>query len=230
MQKQEFELDCPSQYVTFHRDKVVYETSKQTYEESIKKIGKLDQREMQERYLDAVNERIGKLLFDCWDQFMQGRVRVLDAYDEERQCVLCARFEFSDEVKQEFMKTTNGLPLELTDFRNDDNLQEDHTLDNYLRSERVKKYDQEITMYQFLLDPLDAYQLPVYDYSFDEPYAIIFSAMNEHNIKSKAEKVWAWITGRDLTIHSGNEEEPEFINVLDLVPYSEVTNRCDSLE
>ncbi len=236
-----FTLDCPTRYVTFYDDEYITESRTYEYEKEIK-CGKLNKRNDQECYLKEANKAISKLMFDCWDQFAAGRLEVLDAWDEGRQCVICSRFEFSADVQEAFEDSVGDLEIRYTEFRDDDNVEKDFTLDNYMRSHNPSLH--KISYYEFSMDPIDAFKFPFYDYNLKEPYAIVFKAVNKNQAARYGEKIWQSMKEHDLTIpftkfninplyegEGGQEEEEdlEFVNIMELIKYSEVSAECDSL-
>jgi hypothetical protein len=235
--KEEFQLDCPTRYVTIDKNKITLES--RNYEEEIKICKKKDGKEYQKCLLAEANKQIATLFFDCWDQFAAGRIQVLSSWNTDRQCVLCARFEFSKDVQEAF-KDIAGKDIGLTSFRNDQDLSNDLTLDNYMRSKKPPLH--EISYYEFTLDPTDVFKMPYYDYSLNEPYAVIFKAMNEHQLESILPGFWKFAKEHRLTIpftdvninpvYDGtkSDEKPEFVNIMDMVPYSKVAAECDALQ
>ncbi|MBR9699301.1 hypothetical protein GOV09_02505 [Candidatus Woesearchaeota archaeon] len=218
-----FELDCPTRYVTLFENKYTIESRKTDTEHKIK-CGKLDNEKGQECYLNASNKVISGLIFDCWDQFAQGRLQVLDAWDTSRQCVMCAQFTFDTSVQKKFegiidneVRYSKFGPLEYSGL--------DLTLDNYMRSKKPKYH--EISYYELTLDPVDAFQFPYYDYSLKESYAIVFKAINQHQVDALSSSAWDYIKENWLSIET--EEGKEFVNVMDVVLYSEVAQICDVL-
>jgi hypothetical protein len=90
------------------------------------------------------------------------------------------------------------------------------------------------------MDPVDAFKLPFYDYALTDSYGIIFKAMNEKDV---ADDAWKFIKKHRLEIpftdfninpfFDDEEKEKknpeEFVNIMELVKYSEVSGVCDSL-
>jgi hypothetical protein len=239
-EREEFPLDCPTRYVTFYKDKAT--TESRNFESNLKiKCGNLKSRKDKECYLTQANRVISKLLFDCWDQFAAGRLMVLNAWDQNRQCVLCARFEFAPEVQKAFKESVGNREIAETDFFDKKNKKIDFTLDEFMRTHNDPMH--KISYYEFTMDPVDAFKLPYYDYSLTEPFGIIFKAVNKDKAEAIAEGVWEFIKKHRLEIpftnininilhdpDAKNEPEmPEFVNIMELLRYNEVINQCDSL-
>ena len=240
IEKEKFPIKCPTRFIIFHEKTIEEEwTGCHTKE-------KLDCPFSGERWqqciLQKANEVIAKRIYDCWDQFAMGRIKVLDTYaGGDRQCVICTTFQFSPEVIEKF-EDIGSSPISTTKFRNDLNPDKDYTLDNYMRKTAAPQPHQGITIYQLSLDPLDTYKLPVYDYTMTDIYAIVFKAMNEDQIKAQGTALWNHIKSNRLTIpwtdvnvnpFSSDDEvkDPqEFINIMDLIKLDEVAGSCDSLD
>ena len=226
------DLDCPTRYVTFNKKNVVIESRNFKDTQKIK-CGNLGNRKDQECYLKEANRIISKLLFDCWDQFAAGRIEVLDAWDEKRQCVLCSRFEFSEEVQEAFKDTIGDLKVQHSEFGQSSN-SDNFPLDNYMHANKPKLH--KISYHDYIMDPVDVFRTPFYDYNLVEPYAIVFKAINEEQGKILSEGIWESIKSTDFVLNpfyekkkDYQEEEPEFINIMDLIKYDEVAGQCDSL-
>ncbi len=220
--EQVYPLDCPTRYVSFEKDKANFESRNFKGKKKIT-CGNLNNNRDRECFLKKSNEVIADLIFDCWDQFAAGQVEVLSPWEENRQCVLCARFEFSQDVQQRF-KEIGSSEIAFTSFRGD-TPKTDFTLDNYMRSHNPPHH--KISYYEFSLDALDAYKFPYYDYNLQEPYAVVFRAMNKHQITRLIDGAWDFISENHL---QNTADEGDFINVMDIVKYSEVETVCDTLE
>jgi hypothetical protein len=143
-------------------------------------------------------------------------------------------------VQEAFKDSIGTMEVGYSNFRNDEDLEKDFTLDNYMRSHNPKLH--KISYYEFCMDPIDAFRYPYYDYNMNEPYAVLFKAINKDQAERLAIGVWEYVKEHKFTIpltsvnvnplyeDSEQEEEPlEFVNIMQLVKYSEVVQECDSL-
>lgn len=227
-QIQQVDVKCPPRYITIGLDEITFESGDSKTTEDIKcrtglrKKGTDNSEESKKCFLNIVNEATADLLFDCWDQFGAGQLRVFSNYNLDRQCLICSRIEFKKEVQDLF--AFGELPISFSEFKGD-TIEKDYTLDNYMRSHNPQLH--EISYYEFTLDQTDAFQYPYYDYSFDKPYSAVFVAMNENAIKQILSESWtkfkSWF---DDTVPN---EPVYFANTLEFVPYDEVVEKCDSL-
>ena len=150
----------------------------------------------------------------CWEQFGRGQLSMFDRLDTERQCVVCAVYDFSDEVQKKFGS-----------YYVEDVVEEEHSFDYMMRTNGPLGRD--ITYAELANDPLDPYEPPYYTYSFDESYASLFIANNEDyfgQIVGQIEEV----IGSLVKINVG-EESRYFLNTNEFIPEAGVVRECDLL-
>ena len=230
LQSEEFEVKCPTRYVTIEPEKIIVEALEKEHTIKIP-CGNLKNSKSQKCFNEKVNSLISGLIFDCWDQFGAGQLNVFNSYERNRQCIICSRIEFTEGVK-------NALG---EDFWSGSN--KDTSLQEYMITHNPKLH--EITYYEFSLDAIDAFSPPVYEYDLNVPYAVVFSAMNERGVKSVLEEGWALIKKnnpvrilkglllkREAEVEAVSEEKEgvEFVNILQYGQYSDVREICDSLK
>ena len=224
-QIQQVDIKCPTRFTTIGLDEITTESGDNSISKDIRCKGGLlnkgtsDDRESKECLLNTINEEVAGMIFDCWDQFGAGQLRVFSNYDLNRQCLVCGRVEFKEEVQNLF--ALQDLPISLSEFKTS---KTDLTLDNYMRTHNPALH--KISYYEYTLDSTDIYKYPYYDYSFDKPYAVVFVAKNENAIKQAL--VEGWETFKSWWDETNSEEE-YFANTLEFVPYDEVIEKCDSL-
>lgn len=224
LNNEKFVLDCPTRYVTFDKHKIITESRNYKDEEKMceLKFGE----SYNQCFLNKANEKIANMLFDCWDQFAAGRLQVLDTWNnEERQCVLCSRFDFSEEVYVAFKSDVGDLEIGFTRYRNDDDIEQDFTLQKYMLGEKPPHHT--IYYYDYCMDPLDVFDKPIYDYNLKDAYAIVFRAVNKHQANEMYEGLWDKLKGETLVM--GNEDDQGFVNTMSLMKYDEVIEQCDTL-
>lgn len=228
-QIEQVQVQCPIRFVTIGLDEILIESGEEKQKISIKcKKGIVFTKgteptiESKRCFLNKVNELTADLIFDCWDQFGAGQLQVFSRYDLERQCLICSRIEFKQEVNKLF--NLGSFPISASEFKGT-TPEEDFTLQEYMVSHNPALH--QISYYEFSLDKTDAFRYPYYDYSLDKPYAAVFVAMNENYIREKFKEAWDWFkewwTGKPVA------EEQWFVNTLDFRPYDEVVEICDSL-
>ena len=152
----------------------------------------------------------------CWEQFGRGQLALFDKLDSERQCVVCAVYDFSDK----FQKEVGGSFVE-------DIVEEQDTFDYIMRT--TGPLGRDITYAELSNDELDVYDPPYYSYSFDESYASLFIANNEDYINTKVGQA-ADLVGKLLKLDLGGDEgEVYFLNTNEFIPESKVARECDVL-
>jgi len=221
---EQFELQCPTRYVKIGLDMITFETAASKYEIPLRGISDLDDRESTNRFFDIVNPIIADLIFDCWDQFAAGQLPVLSKWEDEsqRQCIICSRISFSEEVQASLGGDYwTGMETETS-------------LEEYMATHAPKAVlaggeagQRKITYLEFTLDPLDAFARLPYEYSVSEPMAVVFSALNEYQLDALIGDMWEGMKG--LIEDPRQSGGPSFANKLDFVPYNEVKNECDIL-
>jgi hypothetical protein len=228
-QIQNFDLNCPTRYVTIGLDEITYESGKSKTTEDVKckksvlsPKGTENTPESKRCFLNTANGKIAGLIFDCWDQFGAGQLRVFSNYNLNRQCLVCARVEFKKDVKDMF--NLGIAPISLSEYKGS-TTNEDYTLDNYMRSHNPPLH--QISYYEFALDQTDVFKMPYYDYSLDKPYAAVFVAMNE----GAAQQLFktGWNEFKSWWYNTTVNPRDFFVNTLEFVPYDEVVEKCDSL-
>jgi len=229
-QIQQIKVSCPTRFVTVGLDEIIMESDgdKQKIDINCKKglfkKGTENTPESKKCFLNKTNSVIANLIFDCWDQFGAGFLRVFSNYVINRQCIICSRIEFKQEVYELFEEDVGASPISLTKFRGD-TPETDFTLDNYMRSHNPRLHT--ITFYEFTLDQADVFLYPYYDYTLDKSWAAVFVAQNEHALKQLLIEAWdefkAWWT------ETQPPEKEFFVNTLEFEPYDEVVEVCDVL-
>ena len=165
----------------------------------------------------GMNQAIAEHVNDCWEQFAAGTLKVFNTYDVDTQCIICSVIEFDDDVKNKF-----GYDVYASDI-----LPEEKNLDEYMRTTPLP--GRQISYYQYTTDALDHFDGgDYYDYNFGKSYAIVFAAVNEHQILRHFENAMDFV--RDKILHwETDEDEYDFINRLHYVEQDLVIERCDYL-
>ncbi|MBW2977593.1 hypothetical protein KY331_01990 [Candidatus Woesearchaeota archaeon] len=219
-QVQHIKVSCPTRFVTVGLDEIIIESGgdKQKIEikckEGIFKKGTKDTEKSKKCFLNKTNSVMANLIFDCWDQFGAGQLRIFSNYPSEakyRQCMICSRTEFKQEVKDLFAGET---------------VAEENTLQEYMIKHNPKFH--QITYYQFSLDQTDAFNPPQYYYTFDEPWSVVFVAQNKHAIKDGLIKP-TWEAFEAWWTETQPKEKEMFVNTLKFVEYDGVVDECDVL-
>jgi hypothetical protein len=225
VQGEEFDLMCPTRYVTISPTKIRFEHTGGELERDIK-CGRLDNDKSARCFFEVVNPYIADMIFDCWDQFAAGMLPVFDKYEEERQCLICARIEFTEDVisalgsKYGYSGYDPGTSLE------------DYMANHKPRTVMSKKEAEEhsINYISFTLDPLDAFGRDPYEYKPEEPMAVVFTALNEHQAKVLVGGAWEGFKKYVLRDDRQQDKQAdEFVNKLDFIPYSSVKHECEVL-
>jgi hypothetical protein len=218
IEREEMTVDCPTRYVTISPKEIAIEAEDHTITEKIK-CGDLTTEESKKCFLGKVNSQISNLIFDCWDQFAAGQIPVFSRYEADRQCILCSRVEFTQDVKNLFgtgdQELSWAFPPEPGEI--------DYPLDEYMRNHKPTTHD--ISYYEFSLDKTDAFNPPYYDYDLNKPRAVVFVALNQPQTEYLLGKTWDTIK----TLGKSDGKEYEYVNTLEWVPYDEVVQKCDVL-
>ena len=218
---EQFELNCPTRYVNIGKEMITFETTTNKHEVPIRGIGDLSDRTTRNKFFKIVNPVIADLIFDCWDQFAAGQLPVLSRWEEEaaRQCIICARIAFSEDVQgpigQDFW---TGYEPETS-------------LEEYMATNAPSAAgggQHKITYLEFTLDPVDAFGRDPYEYRVTEPMAVVFSAINEYQLSVLLGDAWEGIKGL-MSDSRQPEGSPRFANKLDFVPYNQIKNDCEVL-
>lgn len=223
VEREELTVDCPTRYVTITPEEIITEARDHTVKEKIK-CGNLGNEEEKKCFLKEVNKQIADLIFDCWDQFAAGQIPVFSKYESDRQCIICSRVEFTQEVRNKFQDVGDQ---EVSWAYPPEQGEKDYPLNEYMRNHKPLTHD--ISYYEFSLDKTDALkgvEGEYYDYDFVKPRAAVFVALNQNQIKSlfkgALEKV------KSLFVDTEGHEY-EYVNTLEWVPYDEVVKKCDVL-
>lgn len=221
VEREELTVDCPTRYVTITPKEIITEVRDQVVKDKIK-CGDLSSEKEKKCFLKKVNKEIADVIFDCWDQFAAGQISVFSRYEPDRQCVLCSRVEFTQDVRNLFSEVGEQ---EVSWAYPGEPDEKGYPLDEYMRNH--KPLTHEITYYEFTLDKTDAFNPPYYDYDFVKPRAAVFVALNENQGKYLFEKSWEKI--KDVFTEIEDKHEYDYVNTLEWVPYDEVVQKCDVL-
>lgn len=224
VEREELSVDCPTRYVTITPKEIIMEVRGREVKEKIR-CGNLDSEKEKKCFLKKVNKQIASIIFDCWDQFAAGQLPVFSRYESGRQCILCSRVEFSQEVRSKFSDVGDQEVGWIYTAEPDERGQADYPLDEYMRTH--KPLTHEISYYEFTLDKIDAFNPPYYDYNFVKPRAAVFVALNEDQAKYLLGKTWDKV--KSVFTDSEDNKEYNYVNTLEWVPYDEVATRCDVL-
>jgi hypothetical protein len=224
IEAEQFELKCPTRYVTIDVDNIKYEKAEgEPQERTIRGVTSLDDDSSKERFLDTVNPAIADLIFDCWDQFAAGQLAIFSRYEAQRQCLICSRIEFTEKVQVAFGEDWYS------------GLDEETSLEEYMATHSPGTVmvggleNHTISYVEFTLDPVDAFVRQPYEYRVSEPMAVVFTAINEYHVKVLLGDLWEGIKKYLLRDSRQPKEAPRFVNKLDFVPYSEVKYECEVL-
>ncbi len=153
---------------------------------------------------------------DLWQNL--GNVQDLAARPSANFCVLCSRIKFDEKIEEQFQ----GVDDETYDSINR------WMANNPWQAARQTSY------YEYLLDESQRetfYNLPSYEYSSQEPYAVVFLRVNFHALPSGALRISDGINDfiiGGLTRYDGTDRDPVYYaNVLRLIPYQELPNQCN---
>jgi len=221
VEREELTVDCPTRYVTITPKEIIIEARDHTTKEKIR-CGDLTSEKEKKCFLREVNKQIANLIFDCWDQFAAGQVPVFSRYESDRQCILCSRVEFTQDVKNLFSEVGDQ---EVSWVYPPEPDEKEYPLDEYMRNQ--KPLTHEISYYEFTLDKTDAFNPPYYDYDFVKPRAAVFVALNENQARYLFGKTWESV--KSIFVEVKDEKEYNYVNTLEWVPYDEVVEKCDVL-
>lgn len=231
----QFEIGCPTRYITIGTDYTTTETEKggEIKEKVIckgKRKGVSDTEESKECFKEHTNKVIANLLYDCWDQFGRGRLKVFSETSQDRNCVICSRIEFTEEAK-EIINSVDNHELEF---------------DYYLRNNTPSLH--KISYHDFLMDELDATDPSLYYFEYypEEVYAAVYRIKYSSKIKEIAGKAvnLAYCSGKwvfsfigaepcdesNWAEHQLAEGDLQVSTVNEFLPYNEVKNICDALK
>ena len=175
----------------------------------------------------ALYSKIGTGMADCWGKLGEGKLNLFNAWynpvywegkkDNElpwvqffpkakappTTCVICARIDFDDKIKEELKETTNF---------------------NEWAAKNAVTGQHGLSYYEYLIDEIHDKDLftPNWKFTTDEPIAIVFARMNPQYVGNKF---------TDFLKFTGIAENigKESIDALYLAKYAEVNNYCDYL-
>ena len=118
-------------------------------------------------------------------------------------CLLCSRIKFDDDLKETFKeKEITSLP-------------------EWMQKHPVLVDPQKRSYYEYTKDDVNrGIFAPDYVYNFDEPLAVVYSRVNVFKPLGYAERFLQW------TGIKNPDKAHKPINVLSLMPYSEVSEKC----
>lgn len=169
-----------------------------------------------------INTIIMQRHYECWEQFGRGELALFNRADTDRQCVICSVYDFSEEMEKKYGS-----------YYSSEVLPERHTLDYMMRTKGP--LDRNITYYELTMDPMDIFDQPYFDYSFDESYASVFIANNDNYIQTKMQQIGQFfkdpITKALPFIKSTDPDgfEKFFLNTIEFSPETLVVRECDVL-
>jgi len=207
-----YTIRCPTRYVTIEQKKYTIEAKDASDEFDIE-CGNLVSDESKQCFFDRTNWLISNILFDCWDQFAAGQLSVFSRYNQDRQCLICARIEFKDVPGSATAHSRNKL---------------EHSLEEYMKTHNPVQH--RISYYEFIFDQTDAWPHKgmIYEYDLTHPMAVVFSSMNENYFTSQISSAWDKVKTVAFK-EPGSDREYQFVNALDFVRYDEVIEQCDAL-
>jgi len=239
---QAFQINCPTRYIYFDPDgyteevagcdkdpvKVAFEEKDRLFKKkcSDHEVGSPD---FMDCYLPQMNKVISEHVKDCWEQFGSGYMKVFSTYNTERQCLICSVIDFSPELKN-----LGGEENCFTLGEGDEDFSET-CLDEFMRTHKPAGHD--ISYYQYCMDAADGLSSPYYDYDLEKSYAVVFTAINEHNVQSRMSDLWGyleehhdpqwdWMLGKP----DGGDQDIRFVNLLNYLEQEEVVAYCDTIE
>ena len=226
------------------------DTEKKVYDKILETFPYRQTKNEDTLYEYAMDEYIAKSMKSCWDKVWKGELPIFDewwntidtslfadkeqarkltgdietdnwffqTYDAPVQCVVCERIKFGDDIKKKFqgrqiqslspwMDFHPVLPRANINGKVDDKLPYDNT--------PYSKY---------VLDDVhrDIFHSR-YVYTTDEPYAILYSRINIFKAAHWTEKMANWVG------IISDEEFTQPVNMITIVPYREVGERCHAL-
>ncbi len=212
---EQFQINCPTRYVKIGLDKITVETAEsEQYIIPMKGIGDLKDIKSKEKFFAIVNPFIADLNFDCWDQFAAGQLAVFNKYDKDSQCLICSRIEFSKDVIDALGKSWYSGTS-------------DYSLEEYMVTHTPRSHD--IRYVEFLMDPVDVFRRPPYEYMVSEPMAVVFTALNSRTFYTAIGELYDAGKKYILRDSSQPEGQDEFVNKLDFIPYNQIKDQCKVL-
>lgn len=236
---QTIKVNCPTKYITFHMDRAdqEYESSPFSAENeplallpitynsrdsscaTEKEVGKMTD-EQEKCMFKNINRIIADEMAECWFKFYKGGMRVFSAYDENRQCIVCSVLFFDSSMQQKYSE--KGL----IGFTYSDD--ESYSLDAYMKKNNNLQYTGNDNYYEYTLDHVKKnFDLPYYDYSVNQEYAVVFSALNKNAVDLIKSNQWDVIRQEVSDYEPDEEEEGNFINTIDFIPNEQVGTICD---
>ena len=206
------------------------------------------------RIVYNMNRIMAKAMGDCWNKYGAGELPLYSELTTERQCAICARIKFDDDVKKHFNEEDSRGPVISVDAygsvdeggkafgETTDRL----SFDYWLRSHKVPgTYGKDMSYFEYLLDTKDTFAYPLYDYDVNKAYAVIFTIEYPEYFMTKAgqtyeivkmviggiPKLFGKSSSETVPIEElmKKGEKPKMVAGNDLVPYDELQLYCGQI-
>ncbi|MBN1501909.1 hypothetical protein JW930_00055 [Candidatus Woesearchaeota archaeon] len=218
-----YAVNCPTKYLTIGLEGYEEETTecKGGDDKYFKECGKPNQAgtsQFNKCFFNKTNELIASRIFNCWEQFGAGNLKVFSEYEVDRQCIVCEIIEFSEEARAAYGGEYIGARYP------------QYSLDEYMRTTKPSAA-YTASYYELTVDALDVFQPQIYDYDMQGSYAVLFVAVNQAHVQDMLGDAWSWFQDKVPWLLGRSSDEPEilFVNALHFVPQEDVQNMCDKL-